>query len=138
VKRRDFQELSALRLKEAKLLLQGGCPEGAYYLAGYSAECALKACIAKQTARHDFPDKVRVNASYTHNLEPLIKLANLVKPLKAAETTHPELNVNWKIVTQWGEANRRYDRASRSDAEALINALGDRKHGVLRWLRQYW
>ncbi len=137
MKRRDFQELAALRLKEARILLRNNCWEGAYYLAGYAAECAIKACIAKQTARHDFPDKDRVNASYTHKLEALLKLTDLVKPLKQAETTHPELNSNWTIVREWDHESR-YERASRGDAEALINALGDRRHGVLRWLRQYW
>jgi HEPN domain-containing protein len=56
VKRSDFQELAALRLKEARLLLKANCPEGAYYLAGYAAECALKACIARRTERFEFPD----------------------------------------------------------------------------------
>ena len=41
---------------------------GAYYLLGYSVECALKACIAKQTKKHDFPDKEVVKKSYVHNL----------------------------------------------------------------------
>jgi HEPN domain-containing protein len=77
VKREDFQNLAAIRLKEARVLLKSGCWEGAYYLGGYAAECALKACIAKQTARHDFPDKARTNASYTHDLEELLRLAKL-------------------------------------------------------------
>ena len=55
--RKDFQRLSALRLKEAKALL--GYFHGAYYLTGYAAECALKACIAKRTQKYNFPDKHR-------------------------------------------------------------------------------
>ena len=138
MKRRDFQELAALRLKEAKILLQNQCWEGAYYLAGYVAECALKSCIAKRTERHEFPDRKQVNASYTHNLDELIKLAELTKGLKESETRHPELNANWKIVREWGEANRRYQKASRAEAEELVGALGHRSHGVLRWLRRHW
>jgi hypothetical protein len=57
MKRKDFQELAAVRLKEARVLLRAGCYEGAYYLAGYAVECALKACISKQTERHEFPDR---------------------------------------------------------------------------------
>ena len=68
--RKDFQELSELRLKEANALLGAGFPEGAYYLAAYAVECALKACIARETQRHAFPDKKIVDASYTHNLGP--------------------------------------------------------------------
>jgi HEPN domain-containing protein len=33
------------------VLLEAGLYAGAYYLAGYAVECALKACIAKKTAR---------------------------------------------------------------------------------------
>lgn len=66
-----------MRLKEANALLAAGFPDGAYYLAGYAVECALKACIAKATQRYDFPDKDSANASYTHNLEKLITVAKL-------------------------------------------------------------
>ena len=130
--------MAALRLKEAKILLQNQCWEGAYYLAGYAAECALKSCIAKHTQRHEFPDWDRVKDSYTHNLETLIRLAELTEVVKDAATKYPELNANWKIVREWGKENRRYERASRTDAEELLRAVGDRSHGVLRWLRQYW
>ena len=45
--------------------------DGAYYLAGYAIECALKACIAKATRRYDFPDRKKVDASHTHDLREL-------------------------------------------------------------------
>jgi HEPN domain-containing protein len=66
--RADFQQLSELRLREAQALLAAGLPDGAYYLAGYAVECALKACIAKRTREHDFADKKLVNDSHTHDL----------------------------------------------------------------------
>ncbi len=40
--RKDLQELSKVRLKEATALLKLGLFDGACYLAGYSVECALK------------------------------------------------------------------------------------------------
>jgi len=49
--------LSRIRLQEAKALLSLDFDDGAYYLAGYAVECALKACIAKETRRHEFPDR---------------------------------------------------------------------------------
>jgi len=55
--RKDLQELSRVRLKEATALMQAGFFDGAYYLAGYAVECAIKACIAKGTRRYEFPDK---------------------------------------------------------------------------------
>ncbi|MBI0577948.1 HEPN domain-containing protein [Neobacillus cucumis] len=44
-------------MKDAKVLLDHECYDGAYYLSGYVIECALKACIAKYTKEFDFPDK---------------------------------------------------------------------------------
>lgn len=137
MKRKDFQELAAVRLKEARVLLRAGCYEGAYYLAGYAVECALKACIAKRTERHDFPDKKRVNASYTHDMEELLILVGLRRAMVEAAATHPELNKNWKIVRNWNEESR-YDRPSREEAEDLLDALDDGNHGVPRWLKLHW
>jgi len=51
VDRKDLQTLSTIRLKEATALLKAGLFDGSYYLAGYSVECALKACIAPGTQR---------------------------------------------------------------------------------------
>jgi len=66
--RNDFQRLAELRLKEARVLLAAELPDGAYYLSGYAVECALKACIAKRTREHDFPEKKLVIDSHTHDL----------------------------------------------------------------------
>ena len=80
--RSDLQALSRIRATEAKALLGLGLFDGAYYLAGYAVECALKACIAKGTRRFEFPDKRRVDSSYTHDLELLMRLANLDESLQ--------------------------------------------------------
>ena len=56
----DFQGLSRLRIREARALLRLGEWAGAYYLAGYAVECALKSVISKGTRRHDFPDLLRL------------------------------------------------------------------------------
>jgi hypothetical protein len=52
---RDFQRLAKLRAAEAGALVRSRKEIGAYYLAGYAVECALKACVAKATKRHEFP-----------------------------------------------------------------------------------
>ena len=137
MKRRDFQTLAAIRLKEAQHLLQQQCWDGAYYLAGYAVECGLKACIAKQTERHEFPDKKRVEESYNHDLWRLLKAARLDEALIRAQSQRPQLAANWQIVGKWSEQSR-YQRRVRSDAEDLLNAIRDRKHGVLRWLKEHW
>jgi hypothetical protein len=86
-----FQEIAHLRLRESKALLAGGFPEGAYYLAGYAVECALKPCIAKRTREHDFPDKKLVNDSHTHDIAKLLQLAELKVELEAAMQGNPAM-----------------------------------------------
>jgi len=137
VTRKELQALAVLRVREAKLLLKNDCPDGAYYLAGYAAECAIKACIARRTVRYEFPDKKRFEQSWTHNFKDLIAAAELTKVLGDDEKQHPDLSANWAIVRKW-KAESRYARYSRAEAEELLNALEDRRHGVLRWLKHHW
>src|SRR5438045_4183805 len=68
VNKTELEQLADLRLAEAVALLglTPPMPDGAYYLAGYAVECALKACIAKLTAQHDFPDKNFAAKCFTH------------------------------------------------------------------------
>jgi len=91
--RNDFQQLSELRLKEAKALLAAGFSEGAYYLAGYAVECALKACIARKTQEFDFPEKKRVNDSHTHDLGKLLVLAGLSEDLQLGFTANARMEM---------------------------------------------
>ena len=137
MKRQDFQELAALRLKEARLLLHANCPDGAYYLAGYAAEFALKACIARRTERFEFPDLKVAQESWGHDLAKLAKAAALDEKLTEATNRDSDLNLNWTIVTKW-KADSRYQRRSQAEAEALSSALEDRKHGIFRWLKRHW
>ena len=70
--RSDLRELARERVREARQLLRARAPNGAYYLAGYAVECALKACIAKKTQRYEFPSRDTVNESHTHDLNRLL------------------------------------------------------------------
>ena len=105
-------------------------------MAGYAVECALKACIAKSTKRHDFPDKQRANDSYTHNAAKLIIVAGLELALAEA-VRQSEFGWRWKIVIQWSEESR-YTSHSPRDAMDLIEAIENRKHGILQWLRKHY
>jgi len=137
VDRKGLQELSRIRLTEARALLKVGMADGAYYLAGYAVECALKACIAKETKRYEFPDKKRVDSSYSHNLDLLVKLAGLEDARAAYFKRSPEFRKHWDVVQFWSEESR-YQKHSPEAATALVAAVGDRRHGVISWIRQYW
>lgn len=117
------------------MLITNGCWSGAYYLAGYAVECALKACIAKGTERFEFPDLKRVKSSYTHDLVELLRVADLTKPLREAERRQTELARNWAFVTA---EEARYEKRSQADADALLKAVQDRRYGVLPWLKKHW
>ena len=111
--------------------------DGAYYLAGYCVECALKACIAKFTERHDFPDKKRADVSYTHSLRNLLVVARLDKLQVAEANRDAVFRNNWNLVESWSEQSR-YSTTRAETAKKLIEAVGDRNHGVLRWIKLHW
>ncbi|HEY3134596.1 MAG TPA: HEPN domain-containing protein, partial [Blastocatellia bacterium] len=135
--RNDLKGLTRIRLQEAKSLMASGHYAGAYYLAGYVVECALKACIAKETRRHDFPDKNKVNASWTHQLTRLVDTAGLSASLDAEGSSDPKFAWCWGVVKEWTEESR-YTIVQEKKAGDLLTAISDRNHGVLMWLRRYW
>jgi HEPN domain-containing protein len=136
VNRADFQQLADVRIAEAQLLLDHGMCDGAYYLAGYAVECALKACIAKLTRQDDFPPK-NANNFYTHNIESLVNSADLAVGRKTAAAADTDLLDNWRIVLKWNEESR-YERKTETEARDLSNAITDPAHGVLPWIKVRW
>ncbi len=136
--RNDLQKLSRIRVKEARVLLTNGCFPGAYYLAGYAVECALKACIAKQVGRYDFPDKKLANDSFTHNLNKLITTTGLRHDLENEMQGDPDFERNWSVIKEWSEQARYDKNVSEAKARELYSACAGRRHGVLSWLKKYW
>jgi HEPN domain-containing protein len=134
--RNDLQRLAGTRIREAKALFKSGEYSGAYYLAGYSIECALKACYAKTVQRHDFPDP-RSRDLFTHNLENLGSIVKLDTDFKRARAENAGLRTAWDIVVKWSEASR-YREYDRDSAEALIDAVARPKEGVLPWIKRHW
>jgi len=136
--RGDFQKLAQERLKEAQMLLQQKCYSGAYYLSGYVIECGLKACIAKQTKKYDFPPEPKiVRDIYVHDIGMLVKAAGLTKTLDQDLKKDKVFEINWAIVKDWNEESR-YASHTQTKAQDLYNAISDKKHGVLSWLSQRW
>jgi HEPN domain-containing protein len=136
--RGDFKNLAEMRLREADALLRARHFSGAYYLGGYAVECALKACIAKKTRRYDFPESPnRVKECYTHDIEKLVIITGLKTELDKRKSADPEFKTSWLIALKWS-AERRYEIISKQDAQALLEAIGDPNHGVLRWIRSLW
>jgi HEPN domain-containing protein len=127
-----------MRLREAKLLLKGRLPCGAYYVAGFAVECALKACIARKTRASEFPDKKRATEAFEHSPEKLIKVAELRLQLDRGISANPIFANYWSRVKDWN-VERRYETATTlQEAKDLIEAIDDQTNGVLQWLQNYW
>ena len=135
--RSDLKALAIIRLTEAASLVENGHYSGGYYLAGYVIECALKACIAKQTQRYDFPDKRRAQDSWIHEPTKLVQAAGLQTVLQSENARDAKFAANWNVVKDWSEESR-YRITDQKNAEEIIRAISDRRHGVLRWLRRHW
>jgi len=137
MKKADFEELSGVRLEEALALLDDGHWDGAYYLAGYAVECALKACICRQSGEHDFPPKDTNKTHYTHNIIELTRTAGLKAAVEFQSDQDVTFKRNWNIVRDWDEQSR-YRRISEIEAHMLLDAVTEPTHGVLAWVRLSW
>lgn len=137
--RSDFHKLTEIRIKEAKVLLASKCYEGAYYLAGYAVECALKACIARKTQLHDFPPKPDVVRNfYQHDIGSLANLAGLQEELKDHKRSVVQFSSNWALVIKWSEQGRYETNIDYKKARDLYRAIANSRSGVLVWLKKYW
>ncbi len=136
--RHDFQKLAIIRLEEAEALLKQDCYSGAYYLAGYVVECGLKACIARRTREFDFPpEKKTYDKVYSHMISSLLDVSDLKQILENKAKDDKDFEENWTIIKDW-KVEKRYELIGQKDAEDLVNAIKDPKHGVLEWLKEHW
>jgi hypothetical protein len=139
VNRADLQWLAAERLRDARILLAGGRWSGGYYLSGYAVECGLKSAVLALIDRTGviFEDKKHAEKCWTHDLEELMRLADLTAGFGLAAAADPNMQFNWEIVKDWNELSR-YARTSKARAEEMYEAVADKKHGVLSWIRAHW
>ena len=136
VNKRTLQDLSKVRISEAKVLLDNGYFAGAYYLSGYAVECAIKACIAAQIRQHEIPERKLVNDFYTHDLELLVRLAGLKPRLDMDIQTDATLARNWTLVKDW-RVESRYDAGtSEVRARDFYSDVKARTHGMLAWINR--
>src|SRR5258708_4220596 len=130
--RPDFERLLVLRMEEAKLLLDQKDWDGAYYLAGYAVEFALKIRIISQLMKSDsFPEKKLAENFYKHDLTLLRKAAGLDDEMDKDTAVSPQ----WEIVSDWSEQTRYEIGTTEQEARALYDAI---EKGVLPWIKARW
>jgi HEPN domain-containing protein len=135
--RATLQRLAEERLAEARTLLAQGYPSGAYYLAGYAVELALKASIAARFAANEIPDKSFVNAIYTHDLGRLFALASLEDELDASMEASPEFGGRWAVSGR-GQSKRAMVFGPSKQPQQCLEAVGAQEDGLLQWLKKRW
>lgn len=107
-------------------------------MCGYAVECALKACICKNTKESDFyPSPEKSREAWSHDFLKLIKAAGLGSELASALAADANFNVGWKEVVDWSPESR-YETHSQDEAQLLLDRTADPDYGVLAWLKQRW
>ena len=137
--RAELQQLSTERIEDARALLVASRWAGAYYLAGYSLECALKSSVLAYIERTGiiFEDKKYAEKCWTHDLEDLVRQAGLAVERDKAAGINPNLGQNWLIAKDWSESSR-YRMSTQLQAEKLFTAINDNTDGVLQWVKNFW
>jgi hypothetical protein len=139
VNRAELRQLAEDRILDAQCLLAAGRWSGAYYLAGYAAECGLKACIMARVEATGaiFQDKKFSEKCWTHDLEALLELADLTAALNADTAANLVLSGNWIVAKAWNETSR-YHQKTQPEAQRLYDAIAMSPDGVLPWIRIRW
>ena len=139
ISKSDLKALSDLRIQEAKVLLENKQYSGAYYIAGYSVELALKACISSNFRADFLPDKKFVEKIYNkgHDLSNLIVLAGLRDDLDSEVKINPHFLGNWGVLNEWNEESR-YRLWDAINANSLYEAITHPTNGILQWLKKYY
>ena len=134
-KKADFQALAERRLREARVLLAAGEPDGAYYLGGYAVECGLKACIIGMlNASDEWQERNFSDQCYRHDLAGLLRLAELEATLRA----FAHVDAKWQYVKGWKETSRYEQGKTVADVTIFLDAIDDPADGVLTWIKGIW
>lgn len=133
----EWQARARAFTRSSQLLLQGGEHSSAYHLCGLAVECALKAKIARGFRANDFPERKFVEKIHTHNLNELLKLAQLTQALDLEEQTSATFRAYWNTVRGW-DIESRYKVWTPAEANGMVETATKRGTGVLAWIRQHW
>jgi HEPN domain-containing protein len=133
----DLRALAKMRIEDAGVLLEHRRYSAAYYLAGSSVECGLKAVIALSFRKGVIPSKRFVDKVYSHDLNGLIGTAGLKAAFDGEAARSARFKAHWAVVANWSEAAR-YETFDPFTATAMLQSVTDRDDGVLAWLKTHW
>ena len=137
--REELRKLSKARLKAAKLLYDKEDFDCAVYLVGYVVEFALKAAICKRLNLGDYPDSGAHEKIFkTHHFDRLLTLSGMSDIISLSGPR--KLWENWSELTQEWRPDVRYEPIgtySQQEIERKFEALEERPHGFLTWIKRY-
>ena len=140
MKKSELQQLADDRIIDAQSLLDAKRWSAAYYLAGYAAECALKACVLSYVEKNPdviFREKRYSEQCWTHKIDSLLELADLTADRDQKFAANPAFFLNWQTATDWNPESR-YLQLAEVDARSLFEAITNSNHGVLQWIKAHW
>lgn len=100
----------------------------------------LKSCVIARVAAHPeviYEDRRFSLDAWTHDIESLVRVANLKAVRDADAAAHPALYTNWQRVKDWSE-QARYLQKTQAEAERLFEAVTHPNDGAMRWIRLRW
>ena len=120
----ELRKIARARWFDARALLQARRFDGAYYLAGYSIELALKARICRTLKWRGFPESANefhgLQSVKTHDLEILLRFSGIEQRIKQKHM--PE----WSLVLDWNP-EKRYQPVGQSSLQQATDMLTSAK-----------
>lgn len=117
---RDLRAIARARLRDAQVLLRARRFDGAFYLAGYAVELALKARICRTLKWSGFPETSEdfkgLQSLRTHDLAILLRLSGIEARVKARSPAE------WAVVVTWSP-DTRYQTVGQSTAQETRNMV---------------
>lgn len=137
LKRLDLQKRAVVFFEDSVLLLRNKRYSSSYYLAGYAVELGLKSCIARQIGSETIPDKTFMKNIFNHDFTTLVGLAGLKSELKESQDKDSDFASFWGIVGEW-TPDSRYNTIDPTSCQLMLTAIGEKKSGVMKWIKTYW
>jgi hypothetical protein len=124
IRTKELRRVARERLRDARVLFRGRRFDGAYYLAGYAIEIALKARICRTCKWDGFPETGTefhgMQSLKTHDLEILLKFSG------AGPSVIGKHMAAWSTVLDWNPEKRyqHFGTASQQRAADMLEAAG--------------
>lgn len=127
---KELKKIAGSKLKDAQVLFANKRYDGAFYNAGYSVECSLKAIIAETIGwPENLDEKKLLNELHSHDLEKLLKNSGKLTDVQTNLTTE------WYYVNSYWTPDVRYVRVknkTKTDAKEMIESCERLCHLILQ------